>query len=49
MSHPDDSKAATKELWERNPTLIDQEARSIGFYSAGSFTGGATLLISEPV
>src|SRR5215471_5785136 len=44
ISHPDDAKAPTKELLARK----HQEARSIGFYSAGCLAGGTTLPISGP-
>jgi penicillin-insensitive murein endopeptidase len=44
ISHPDDSKAPTKELLARK----HQEARSIGFYSAGCLAGGTTLPVSAP-
>jgi penicillin-insensitive murein DD-endopeptidase len=47
ISHPDDSKTPAKELFARKSALI-QEARSIGFYSAGCLSGGTALPISGP-
>jgi penicillin-insensitive murein endopeptidase len=48
ISHPDDSKISAKELFARKPAPTDQEARSIGFYSAGCLAGGTALPISGP-
>jgi penicillin-insensitive murein endopeptidase len=48
ISHPDDSKTAAKELFARKPAMTQQEARSIGFYSAGCLAGGTALPISGP-
>jgi penicillin-insensitive murein endopeptidase len=48
ISHPDDSKTAAKELLARKPAPTHQEARAIGFYSAGCLAGGTALPISGP-
>jgi penicillin-insensitive murein endopeptidase len=48
ISHPDDSKTPAEELFARKPAPAHQEARSIGFYSAGCLAGGAALPISGP-
>jgi penicillin-insensitive murein DD-endopeptidase len=45
IAHPDDSKTHAK---ERKTQSTKQEARSIGFYSAGCLAGGAALPISGP-
>src|SRR5271169_1962810 len=48
ISNPDDSKTPAKELFARKPAPTHQEARSIGFYSAGCLAGGTVLPISGP-
>ena len=48
ISNPDDSKTPAKELFARKPAPTHQEARSIGFYSAGCLAGGTALPISGP-